>query len=437
MFAWKGKGLAMLLPGAAAALLSFSIAAAAQTPGSTEKAAAPSQTSAHQAVHPLMSADAIHAAALNFKACLEGHWREAEARGVSRAIFDSQVATLLPDLKIIDLLEAQPEFVEPIWVYLEQHVGDELIKGGRELLTQHRAVFDSIEQAYGVDRHILAAIWGVETTYGAVLDDRPVVRSTATLACMGRRQKRFAAEFLAALDILQRGEIRADGLKGNWAGAFGPMGFMPTSFQRFAVDFDRDGHRDVIDSVPDMLASTANHLKQTGWVRGEPWGQEVVVPAGFNYLLADGWHWNKVRDWERLGLTPSNAKMFPHPDALAYLAFPAGSGGPAFLLSYNFRVLLRYNPSEPYALAVGLLADRLRGEGALAHPWPRAEGALSNTERYEVQQLLTQRGFEIGGPPDGHLGPRSRRAIQLFQASTGMVPDGFPSLAVLNRLRRQ
>jgi membrane-bound lytic murein transglycosylase B len=366
-----------------------------------------------------------------------GLWPEAERRGISRAVFDAHVGKLTPDLKIMDLLEAQPEYTTAIWTYLDQHVAEDRIKRGREFLARHRPVFDAVEKAYGVDRHILAAISGVETNYGAASDDRPVIRSTATLTCIGRRQNRFRAEFLAALEILQRGEIRADRLKGEWAGAFGPTGFIPSSFQRFAVDFDGDGRRDVVDSIPDMLASTANNLKQDGWISAESWGQEVVLPSGFNYLLADSWRWNYVREWQRLGIAPAGGKPLPRPDAVAYLSLPAGSAGPAFLLSQNFRVLLRYNPAHSYALAVGHLADRLRGEGPFAHSWPRSERVLSGAERFEVQQLLARRGFDIGGQPDGLIGPRSRSAIQRFQASAGMVPDGFASAAVLNRLRLQ
>lgn len=429
-----------LLAGATAALLAAASPAAAQTARTVERPSLSpggSKDVGLPAIHPLMTAEAIRAAAANFRACLEGLWPEAERRGIPRAAFDGQLAGLTPDLKIMDAMEAQPEFNKSLWDYLDQHVSEDRIKRGREMLAKHRPIFGTVENAYGVDRHLLAAIWGVETNYGAGLEDRPVVRSTATLACIGRRQNRFRAELLGVLEMLQHGEIRPDRLKGGWAGAFGPMGFIPTSFQRFAVDFDGDGRRDVVDSIPDMLASAANNLKQTGWIPGETWGQEVVIPAGFNYLLADSWRWNKVRDWERLGVAPAREKTFPRPDALAYLSLPAGSGGPALLLSYNFRVLLHYNPAEAYALAVGHLADRLRGEGPFAHPWPRVERALSSAERFELQQLLARRGFDIGGAPDGLIGPQSRGAIQRFQAAAGMIPDGFASAAVLSRLRLQ
>jgi len=219
--------------------------------------------------HPLMTADAIRAAASNFRTCLEGLWPLAARRGVSRAEFDAQTGGLTPDLRIMDLLDAQPEFTKSFWDYLDLLVSDARIEGGRAILAKHRATFDAVEKAYGVDRHVIAAIWGVESNYGTQVGDRSVIRSTATLACVGRRQDYFREEFLSAIEILARGDVRAEQLKGSWAGAFGPTQFMPTSFKRFAVDFDGDGRRDVVDSVPDLIASTANNLKKDGFTSGQ------------------------------------------------------------------------------------------------------------------------------------------------------------------------
>ncbi len=195
-------------------------------------------------------------------------------------MFDANVAGLTPDLRIMDLLDAQPEFTKSFWDYLDILVNDDRIKNGQDILAKYRPTFDAVEKAYGVDRYIIAAIWGVESNYGTMVGDRSVIRSTATLACIGRRQDYFREEFLSALEILARGDVRADHLKGSWAGAFGPTQFMPTSFKRFAVDHDGDGRRDVVDSVPDLIASTANNLKKDGWVAGQTWGYEVVLPQG-------------------------------------------------------------------------------------------------------------------------------------------------------------
>ena len=341
--------------------------------------------------HPLMTAQAIRAAAANFRNCLAGLWPLAERRGVSRALFEANVAGLTPDLRIMDLLDAQPEFTKSFWDYLDLLVNEDRIQNGRAILAQHRATFDAVEKAYGVDRHFIAAIWGVESNYGTQIGERSVIRSTATLACVGRRQDYFREEFLSALEILARGDVKADHLKGSWAGAFGPTQYMPTSFKRYAVD-DGDGRRDVVDSVPDVIASTANNLKKDGWVAGQTWGYEIVVPEGFNFMLADRSRVMAVREWERLGIRRAGGKAFPRADDRAYLLVPAGAQGPGFLMLQNFRVIMKYNPAEAYALAIGHLADRLRGGEPFVQAWPRQERVLTRAERYELQQHLAARG---------------------------------------------
>jgi membrane-bound lytic murein transglycosylase B len=385
--------------------------------------------------HPLMTAEAIRAAAVNFHACLESLWPEAARRGVPRGVFDAQTASLTPDLRIMDLLDAQPEFTMAIWDYLDRLVSEERIQNGRALLATHRATFDAVEKAFGVDRHFIAAIWGVESNYGTQTGERPVVRSTATLACIGRRQDFFREEFLSALEILAHGDVDAAHLQGSWAGAFGPTQFMPTSFKKYAVDFEGDGRRDVVDSIPDMIASTANNLKKDGWVSGQTWGYEVVVPEHFNYLLADRARVMSLQDWHRSGIARPGGKAFPRPEDRAYLLLPAGAQGPGFLMLQNFRVIMKYNPAEAYAMAIGHLADRLRGGEPFVQPWPRYERVLSREERYELQQLLARRGFDVG-EPDGQLGGRTRAALRQFQAAIGFAPDGFASAAILDRLRQ-
>jgi len=383
-----------------------------------------------------MTADAIRAAAADFGNCLEGLWPDAARRGVSRANFERFTAGLTPDLHIMDLLDAQPEFTKSPWDYLDLLVNDDRIARGRDMLAQFGSTFDAVERAYGVDRNIVAAIWGVESDYGTMGGDRPVIRSTATLACVGRRRDYFREEFLSALEILQHGDVAPDRLVGSWAGAFGPTQFMPTSFKRYAVDFDGDGRRNVVDSVPDVIASTANNLKMDGWVSGQSWGYEVVLPPqGFDYLLADRSRQMTVRQWQSLGVRRAGDKPFAHPDERAYLLLPAGARGPAFLMLENFHVIMKYNPAEAYALAIGHLADRLRGGGPFVQAWPRDERVLTLDERYELQQLLARRGFDVGDP-DGFLGPRTRLAIRSFQVAAGLVPDGFASSAVLDRLRQ-
>ncbi len=384
---------------------------------------------------PRMTADAIRAAAADFGNCIAGLWPDAARRGITRANYLRFTAGLTPDLSIMDKLDAQPEFTKATWDYLDLLVSDDRIAQGKALLAQYAPTFAAVERAYGVDRYILAAFWGVESNYGTMIGDRPVLRSTATLACVGRRRDFFRGEFLATLEILQRGDIPPDRLVGSWAGAFGATQFMPTSFLRYAVDFAGNGHRDVVDSIPDMLASTANNLKTDGWVPSETWGYEAALPQRFNYLLADSPRQMSVRQWESLGIRRANGEPFPRAAERASLLLPAGARGPAFLMLRNFQVIMKYNPAEAYALAIGHLAERLRGGGPLIHPWPRDERVLTLQERYEMQQLLAQHGFKIGAP-DGFVGPQTRLAIRDYQQSIGEVPDGFASSEVLDRLRQ-
>jgi lytic murein transglycosylase len=411
----------------------FQPAAASAVPGAGDDAQWSGQSGASG--NPLMTADAIRSAAAEFGSCIEAMWPDAARRGITRENFERFTAGLTPDLSIMDKLDAQPEFTKAPWDYLDLLVSDDRIARGRELLAQYAPTFAAVERAYGVDRTIIAAIWGVESNYGTLGGDRPVIRSTATLACVGRRRDYFREEFLSALEILQHGDIAPDRLVGSWAGAFGPTQFMPTSFKRYAVDFDGDGRRDVVDSIPDVLASTANNLKLDGWVGGETWGYEVVLPQQFNYLLADRSRQMTLRQWQSLGIGRAGGAAFPHPQERAYLLLPAGARGPAFLMLQNFSVIMKYNPAEDYALAIGHLADRMRGGGPFVQEWPRDERVLTLDECYQMQQLLTRRGFAIG-EPDGLIGPRTRLAIRDFQASVGQIPDGFASSDVLDRLRQ-
>jgi lytic murein transglycosylase len=384
--------------------------------------------------HPLMTAEAIRAAAANFHACIERIWPAAARRGISRTVFQNYTASLTPDLRIMDLLDNQPEFTKSFWDYLDILVTNDRIEQGRALLEKYRSAFETVERTYGVDRYTLAAIWGVETNYGTLGGDRSVVRSTGTLACIGRRQNYFREEFLSALEILQHGDVRPDRLVGSWAGAFGPTQFMPTAFKKYAVDFDRDGRRDVVDSVPDVIASTANNLKKDGWLTGQTWGYEVVVPATIDFRLADRAQSQSIRDWTRYGIARADGKPFPRPDDRAFLLVPAGVQGPGFLMLENFRVIMKYNPAEAYALAIGHLADRLRGGGPFVQVWPRYERVLSRAERLELQQLLARHGYDIG-EPDGHFGLKTRAAIREFQVKSGRIPDGFASAGILDQLR--
>jgi membrane-bound lytic murein transglycosylase B len=384
--------------------------------------------------HPLMTAEAIRQAAANFPNCVAGMWPDAARRNVTRENFERFTAGLTPDLRIMDLMDSQPEFTKAIWDYLDILVNDNRLAKGREVLARYKPQFDAVEKAYGVDRYIIASIWGIESNYSTQMGDRSVLNSTATLACVGRRQAYFKDEFLTALEILNRGDLRPEQLRGSWAGAFGPTQFMPTAFKRYAVDADGDGRRDVVDNPADLIASTANNLRKDGWQTGRSWGYEVVLPQGFNFMLADKAKAMTIAQWQQVGILRAGDKAFPDLTEKAYLLAPAGAEGPGFLMLQNFRVIMKYNPAEAYALAIGHFADRLRGAAPFVQPWPRQERVLSRTERLELQQLLAQRGF-YKGTPDGQFGGLTREALRGFQASIGAPADGFASSDVLERLR--
>ena len=377
------------------------------------------------------SAPTDEAAAGAFKSCIAEIAPDA-LRRVSQKTFDAATSGLEADPQILDQLQSQPEFNQPIWQYLDAIVNEDRIAAGRVVLLGLRPLFSAVEEAFGADRFIIAAIWGVESNFGTDAGSYPVIRATATLACMGRRQAYFRNEFIAALEILERGDVAPDRFKGSWSGAFGGTQFMPTTFLRFAVDFDGNGRRDIIDDVPDILASTANVLRAYGWTRGKPCAVEVTLPPGFDYSLTS--ERKPIAEWTHLGVVPSSeARPLDQRDE-ANLWLPAGHEGPAFLLSNNFEAIKKYNTAEAYALAVCQLADRLRGGGPLSKPWPRDERVLSAAERLELQSLLKSQGFDVG-PIDGMMGIQTRAAIRQFQTKSNLVPDGFPSAMLLERLR--
>src|SRR4051812_2846097 len=384
--------------------------------------------------HPLMTASAIRQAAANFQNCVAAMWPDAARRHVTRENFERFTAGLEPDLRIMDLMDSQPEFTKAIWDYLDILVNDNRLAKGREILAKYKSQFDAVEKVYGVDRYAVASIWGIESNYSTQMGDRNVVQSTATLACIGRRQKYFRDEFLTTLEILHRGDLSPEQMRGSWAGAFGPTQFMPTAFKRYAVDADGDGRRDVVDNPYDLIASTANNLKKDGWQTGATWGYEIVIPKGFNFMLADRSKMMTLAQWDHLGVKRADGKPYSNPTEKAYLLAPAGAEAPGFLMLGNFRVIMKYNPAEAYALAIGHFADRLRGGPPFMQPWPRQERVLSRAERLELQQLLAQRGF-YRGTPDGQLGGQTREALRGFQASIGAAADGFASSDVLERLR--
>ncbi len=368
-----------------------------------------------------------------FARCLPEVRTQAIARGVSAETFDRVTAGLVPDQSVLDAMGNQPEFKTPIWDYLASLVDDERITDGRARLTQWSDVLVRAEQQFGVDRHTLVAVWGVESDYGKSLGGRPLVRSLATLSCNGSRQPYFRGEFISTLQIVQSGDIGLESLVGSWAGAFGQTQFMPSTFQRVAIDFDGDGKRDIVGSIPDVIGSTANYLKRAGWRAGEPWGFEVRLPGGFNGR-SDRRSKQPLAHWSGLGLKRADGKALEGTSE-AGLLMPAGASGPAFLVFRNFDAIYAYNAAESYALAIAHLGDRLRGAGPFANAWPTDDRGLSRAERREVQELLNKRGFDVG-PPDGRIGPKTLAAIKEFQAKVGLPPVPRAGGKVLEALRK-
>jgi lytic murein transglycosylase len=379
------------------------------------------------------SASALPCAAQDFDACLKELRGDATANGIATATLDKAFDGLTSDPTVIEASENQPEFETPVWEYLNRLVDDRRIAEGRAMLEQWRRSLSSAQRRYGVDRHFLVAVWGVETDYGRIMGRRSLVRSLATLSCAGPRQRYFRTELMATLQILQSGDVKPEALRGSWAGAFGHAQFMPSTFKRAAVDLDGDGRRDIVGSIPDALGSIGNYLKEAGWVSGQPWGYEVVLPKG--YAGPVGRHNKQELDaWKKLGVKRVGDKPLVGPDKAALL-LPAGTRGPAFLVFQNFYAIHAYNNSESYALAIAHLADRLQGGGPIVASWPTDDRTLSRAERVELQLWLIERGF-YSGAADGILGSRTVEAIKSFQNSAGLSADGYPSLRLLTALRR-
>lgn len=342
------------------------------------------------------------------------------------------------DPEVLEKARYQPEFTAPVWDYFDNRVHEDSVQTGRAMARKYKSTLDRIERRFGVDRHILLAIWSMESNYGEILKNdavmRNVVRSLATLAYADKRRAKFAnTQLIAALKILQNGDIDESHLTGSWAGAMGHTQFIPTSYQAYAVDFDGNGKRDIWNSVPDALATAANLLAKNGWQTGRTWGYEVTLPGGRKFPAGS----LTLSQWQGLGLKRANGKAFPRGGGdKAELKVLDGRSGPAFLMTRNFFVLKRYNNADRYALAVGLLADEIAGYGGLVRDWNRPFTKLSFVEKQELQQRLATLGL-YDGKFDGKIGSGSRGAIKAYQAQAGLTQDGHPSMEVLSRLRQR
>ncbi len=346
-------------------------------------------------------------------ACLKKLRPQAARAGVSASTWTAAFKNVTPDGGVLAKLDNQPEFKTPIWDYLAGLVDDERVADGQRQLQAHMPTLERVAQAYGVDPATVVAVWGVESNFGQSFGRYPLVQALGTLSCFGRRQAFFQQELLATLHILQRGDVPPERLVGSWAGAFGHTQFMPTTYERLAVDFDGDGRGDLTASVPDAMASTAHFLQKAGWKSGLLWGAEVKLPAGFN-LAGEGRRTKRPASaWAERGVTPvaggSATAVFGADTPLGLMTL-AGANGPAFLVSRNFDAIYGYNAAESYGLAIAHLSDRLRGGTPFATPWPTDDPGLSRAQRRELQTLLAQRGHDIG-TVDGMLGDNEQSRL--------------------------
>lgn len=369
-----------------------------------------------------------------FQAWLGAFRERARAQGISPATLDQALAGLRYDKDVIKRDRNQAEFSKPIWEYLDSAVSDRRVSDGRAALRGHARALSRIEAEYGVEAEVVTAIWGLETAFGTFRGTDQTIRSLATLAFDARRAQFFETQLIAALQIIQSGDVAASGMVGSWAGAMGHTQFMPISYLEHAVDFDGDGRRNIWSDDPtDALASAASYLAKHGWTKGQPWGVEIRLPNGFDYATANRDFTLLPSDWAVRGVVGFDGAPVPDHGRAAIL-LPAGGQGVALMIFDNFKVIETYNGADAYVIGIGHLSDRLAGRAPFQADWPRADRTLSFTERKELQERLTQAGFDTQGV-DGRTGPNTINAVRAYQLAQGLLPDGYPTLKLLQRMR--
>jgi membrane-bound lytic murein transglycosylase B len=375
----------------------------------------------------------VVASNLGFQSWIEAFRPRAIAAGIRPEVVDAALTGIDYNTDVIQRDRNQSEFTKQIWEYLDSAVSETRVANGRDALNSNAATLAEIEARYGVDRRVVVAIWGLESAYGGFRGSTPIIEALATLAFDGRRGAFFEEQLIAALRIIQSGDVAPRAMTGSWAGAMGHTQFMPTSYLLHAQDFDGDGRRDIWSDDPtDALASTAAYLAAFGWTKGQPWGVEVVLPQGFDYALAGERTKKSPADWAAMGVRDTSGAVVPD-HGQASILLPAGARGAAFMIFDNFHVIERYNPADAYVIGVGHLGDRVMGGPPIRAAWPREDRALRLSERKDMQVRLTRAGFDTEGV-DGIIGPRTIAAIREFQKSVGLTPDGYASYEVLRRL---
>jgi len=363
-----------------------------------------------------------------FDRFLAGLWTDAQAQGITRATFRKAFAALTPDPRVIATTKRQPEYNKPAGAYVNAIASPQRAAVGRRKEAQWRTTLDAIERKFSVERWVILAVWGMETSYGAIKDKWDVLRSLATLAFAKYRHPYFRNELLAALKILHEGHVAREEFRGSWAGAMGQPQFMPTSFMRYGIDFSGDGKRDIWFSVPDVLASTANYLRKQGWQWSLPWGFEVTVPNGFDLMRSRA----TFAQWMRLGVKRADGGAYPAAGN-GILFFPTGIPGPAFVVTSNFDVIKQYNDSDVYALAIGHLADRMQGAGPFRTPWPKLATQLPRDDRIALQRKLAELGYDQRRF-SAHIDFKMRDFVRAEQQKHGLPPDGHPTSVLLDRM---
>ena len=377
------------------------------------------------------SSQQARADSADFRQFVENLRPDAERQGISRDLFDRVFETMTPDQHILDLTQKQSEFNRPIWAYIDDATSRQRIDTGRTKAQQWAQTLNQIEKRYGVDPTIILAVWGMESNFGSNAGHISTLRALATLGFAQYRGTYFRKELLAALKILQHGDVSVEAMQGSWAGAMGQTQFMPSAYQAYAVDFNHKGRRDIWDNVPDALASTANYLKAHGWIGGETWGYEVNLPKNYKFNLSGN---KPFRTWVKHAFSRTDGEPMPARGSAALL-LPAGRLGPAFLVTPNFAVIKTYNKSLSYALGVALLADQIGNFGALKHEWPREQTQLTVEQVKLIQNQLSRLGFDIG-EIDGKYGETLSQALRIYQTRNGLLPDGYPSMQTLEKMRQ-
>ncbi|HML93605.1 lytic murein transglycosylase [Methyloceanibacter sp.] len=369
-----------------------------------------------------------------FQTCVKSFWPAAKKADVSWDTFQRATAGITLDQEVIESAKYQPEYKKPMGEYVERAISPKRLSMGQQKLVEYGPLLEQVEARYGVDKHIVLAIWGVESNYGTNKGDKQVIQSLMTLACSGTKAKFARGQIVSALKILQHGDTDPAHFNGSWAGAMGHTQFIPTTYSAYAVDFDGDGRRDIWDTIPDALGSTAAYLRKSKWVPGQTWGYEVRLPKSYTAKSYKRGTLRTLAQWEAAGITRVNGKPFPRPGDQAQLLSPDGRNGPSFLVLNNFRSILRYNQADSYALAVGHLADRLAGYEPFVQPWPTSEDRLSMEQRMELQRHLVALGH-LEGDVDGIIGSGTLEGVRSYQRAKGLPVDGYPTQTILKKLR--